>query len=167
MQELLVLAVVLTAIAVLLGFGYGIYALRLMPASPNRSSLRLAALNLLEPSVTMSILLVVGMATNTFNSSETVPLLLLAALPLTALLLAPLLARVKSPLQRVVAVYGCLRWLNTVALWVGGLLGDNSNPDETRVALIVALIVSGILILMLSVVQIGSSLETTKTQITQ
>ena len=51
-MELLLFAVALTAIGVLIGLGYGVHALRLMSANPNRLSLRLAALNLLEPSVT-------------------------------------------------------------------------------------------------------------------
>ena len=166
MDELLVLAAILTAIAVLVGFGYGIYALRLMPASANRSSLRFAALNLLEPSVTISTLLAVGVATDAFNSDEISPWLLLAGVPLTVMLLAPLFTlRAASPLHRVIAMYGVLRWVSTAALWTAGLTGGNElSSGDTRIGLLIALFVFGLCVLIASVLHIGSSLESERTQ---
>ena len=161
MDELLVLAAILTAIAVLVGFGYGIYALRLIPTSANRSSLRLAALNLLEPSATIGTLLAVGVATDAFNSDEISPWLLLAGVPLTVMLLAPLFTRgAASPLHRVIAVYGTLRWVCTVALWAIALTSNRQLlSDDTRILLAVALFTSGLCILIASVLHIGSSLK--------
>ncbi len=165
MQELLVLAVALTAIAVLVGFGYGVHALRLMRAQLDRSTLRLAALNLLEPSATIGTLLAIFVATDAANSGESAPLLLYtAAIPLTVMLLAPLVTRAESSLHGVIAVYGGLRWVNTVAIWVVLVTGGNGSGDENRIAWMVALIAIGILILWASVFHIGSSLETAKTQ---
>ena len=159
MSEWMILAVVLTAIAALVGFGYGIHALRLMRDQSNRKALRLAALNLLEPSVTIGTLLVIFVATDASNSSEAAQLLpLMAGFPLTVMLLAPLFAT-REPLQRVVLVYGLLRWANTVALWVIGLTSSaQQGSDETRILLAVALIFLGLLMLIASVLHIGSSL---------
>lgn len=168
MQELLILAVALTAIAVLVSFGYGLYALRPMRSQPDRSTLRLAALNLLEPSVTIGTLLAIFTTTDALNSGgETQLLPLIAGIPLTAMLLAPMVTRAESALHRVIAVYGCLRWLNTIALWVVGLTGGGGSPDNTCVAVIGTLIVVGLGLLIVSVVHIGSSLEAAKTRSAQ
>ena len=165
MQELLILAVALTAIAVLVSFGYGIHALRLMRDQPNNSTLRLAALNLLEPSVTIGTLLLVFAATNAGNSSGDAPALLyVPAIPLTVMLFAPLFTRAESSLHGVIAVYGGLRWVNTVAIWVVLVTGGNGSSDENRVAWMVALIAIGILILWVGLLHIGSSLNAEKTQ---
>ena len=165
MQVLLILAVALTAIAVLVSFGYGIHALRLMRDQPDRLTLRLAALNLLEPSVTIGTLLVIFVATDAFNSSGYATLLLyVPAIPLTVMLLAPLITRAESALHRVIAMYGCLRWGNTVALWIFGLTSGAGSPDDARLAVIATLIVVGLGLLIVSVVHIGSSLEAAQTQ---
>ena len=165
MQELLILAVALTAIGVLIGFGYGIYALRMMGDQPNPSTLRLAALNLLEPSATIGTLLVIGLATDAFNSSQVSPLLLIVGTPLTVMLLAPLFTRAEQPLHRIVVVYGLLRWINTIVLWLIGMTaGDQFIGSETHIILLVALFISGLCILSASVLHIGSSLEGAKIQ---
>ncbi len=163
MSELMILAVALTAIAVLVAFGYGLHALRMIRDQPDRKTLRLAALNLLEPSVTIGTWLTIFMATNAPNSSQAAQLLpLIAGVPLTVMLLAPIVTRAESTLHRRIAVYGCLRWLNTVALW-GVMIGGKSG-DDLRVALVCTLIVIGVVILWASVLHIGSSLESAKTQ---
>ena len=165
MSELMILAVALTAFAAIGGLVYGIRAVQLSQHHSNRFTLRLAALNLLEPSVTISVFFAVGFATNAFNSSEMDLLPLAAGLPLTVMLLAPLVTRVKSPLQRVIAVYGLLRWLNTIALAVIALTaGDQFISDDTRLMLGIALIALGLVLLIASVLHIGSSLEAAKPQ---
>ena len=165
MQELLVLAVVLTAIAVLVSFGYGIYALRLMRSHADHTGLRLAALNLLEPSATIGTMLALGLATDAFNSRESAPpFLLLAAVPLTLMLLAPIKTRAESALHRAVAVYGGLRWINTIAFWGVGITALENTSSQEAFVLAAVLIGSGLLILVTSVIHIGSSLEAVKTQ---
>lgn len=163
--EFLVFAVVLTAIAVLIGLGYGIHALRLMrdQLNHNHASLRLAALNLLEPSVTIAILLTVGFATVAFNSSEVSPLLLIAGIPLTAMLLAPLLnARAAQPLRGILVMYGVLRWVNTVAFWAVGVAALSDSSSNDKAALAGLLMCSGIVILFVSVAHIASSLNSSQ-----
>ena len=153
------LALALTAIAVLVGFGYGIYALRLMPTSADRSSVLLAALNLFEPSVTIAVIVSIGFSTSVSNPSDAVPLLLVAGIPMTAMLLAPLVTRAESPLHRMIAVYGALRWVNTVAFWVMGVAALSEISSNTTSTLAGLLMCSGIVILFVSVAQIASSLN--------
>ena len=152
MQELLVLSVALTAIAVLVSFGYGIYALRL------------AALNLLEPTVTIAVL---GGAIALLGSNDdsAAVVLLIAGIPLTSMLLAPLLnPRAAQPLRSILIMYGVLRWVNTVAFWAMGAATLQDSSSNDKAALAGMLICSGLAILFVSVGHIASSLETVKTQ---
>jgi hypothetical protein len=76
--------------------------------------------------------------------------------------LMPLVTRAESASRLVVAVDGCLRWLNTVALWVIALtVGGAPAPDDTRAALIGALTVVGLGLLMANVIHLASSLNET------
>jgi hypothetical protein len=87
---------VVTGIAVIAGFAFGLRALALSKIHPETSSLKLMALNLLEPSVTMivSFTAFVVMGGMMDLKDETIFVIpAIALIPLTWMLLAPLWTR--------------------------------------------------------------------------
>jgi hypothetical protein len=162
MEELVTIAVVVTAVAVLTSFGFGFRALHLAKTHSEAASLRLIALNLLEPSVTVGVLFVVFAIAGGLDATDDSGLLLmplLAGVPLTAMLLAPLWTRIANPIRSTLIVYGVLRWINTLALWASGVLTLNHVSSNDWVNLAAGLILSGTLILCLSVSHLASSLS--------
>jgi hypothetical protein len=162
MEELVTIAVVVTAVAVLTGFGFGLRALHLAKTHSEAASLRLIALNLLEPSVTVGVLFVVFAIAGGFDAPDDSGLILmplLAGVPLTAMLLAPLWTSITSPIRATLVVYGLLRWINTVALWASGVLTLSHVSSNDWVNLASTLILSGTLILCLSITHLASSLK--------
>jgi hypothetical protein len=162
MEELVTIAVPVTAIAALTGFGFGLRALHLAKTRAQASSLRLIALNLLEPSVTIGVLSgVFAIAGGLEAPDETWLTLmpLLAGVPLTLMLLAPLWTRLAHPIRTTLIVYGLLRWLNTVAFWASGALTLSQISNNGWVNLASGLILSGTLILCLSIMHLASSLS--------
>jgi hypothetical protein len=151
---------VVTGMAVFAGLGFGLRALSLAKTHPQASSLKLVALNLLEPSVTMMVLFVVFVAAGGMQAEDESIFVLpvIGAVPFTWMLLAPIWTRVTHPIRTTVMVYGVLRWLNTVAFWMAGVMAlKTSNNDLVMLASV--LIVSGTLILCLSATHLASSLS--------
>ena len=64
-------------------------------------------------------------------------------------------------MHRVIAVYGCLHWLNTIAFWGVGVaaLGSAIGQGTRALDLAGVLIGIGLLILVASIVQFASDLE--------
>jgi hypothetical protein len=150
----------ITGIAVLAGFGFGLRALVLAKSNPETSSLNLMALNLLEPGVTMTVLFAVFTAGGMHASEESTFLLpTIGAIPLTWMLLAPLWTRITHPIRGTLIAYGLLRWLNTVAFWIAGAMALTQTSSNDLLMLASGLIVSGTLILCLSVTHLASSLS--------
>lgn len=161
-MEIIVICVVVTAIAVLAGLGFGAYALSLAKGHAEASSLRLVALNLLEPAATMTVLLVVLGVTHGLNMQDEAAMIVIpviALIPLTWMLLAPLWSHVSHPVRGALIAFGLLRWFNTIAGWVVGGLALTQTSSNDFVMLAGGLIVSGTLILCLSVMFLASSLS--------
>jgi hypothetical protein len=161
-MDLLIGCMVVTGIVVLAGFVYGLRALALSKTHPEASSLRLMALNLLEPGVTMLVLFVVfvvigGEMDLKGGAIFVVPAI--AVVPLTWMLLAPLWTQITHPLRGALITYGLLRWLNTVAFWYFGIRALTESQSNDLATLAAGLIVSGTLILCLSVTHLASSLS--------
>jgi hypothetical protein len=159
--EIMVICVVVTGIAVLVGLGFGLYALRLAKGHAEASSLHLMALNLLEPPATMAVLLaVLGVTHGLDMKNEAVVVIpVIASIPLTWMLLAPLWSHVSHLVRGTLIAFGLLRWLNTIAGWVIGGLALTQTSSNDFLMLAGGLIVSGTLILCLSVMFLASSLS--------
>jgi hypothetical protein len=159
--EILIIALVVTGIAVIAGLVFGLRALALAKTHPEASSLNLIALNLLEPGATMAMLFVVFMATGGMHSSDEAIFILpvLAAIPLTWMLLAPLWTKAAHPIRGTIMVYGILRWLNTVAGWIIGGMALSQISSNELAMLAGGLIVLGTFLLCLSVTHLASSLS--------
>ncbi len=178
-------ALLVTVVAVLVAVWYGTTALNLADGHTEASSLKLIASNLLEPVATILIVIVsvpvfkqvhpqiTDIAGNIITDTVGDILTLLPpALPLTLMLLAPLFVRVQPPLRSTLIVYGLLRWTNTIALWGINLMRiwelqtpkpDGGNGPHPRLDALETiegtLILSGTLILCLSVAHLASSLS--------
>jgi hypothetical protein len=178
MVALVFVSLLLTIGAVIFAFILGIRALDLSTNHPQALSLKLIAANLFEPSVTIFVLLV---SSQIFLSNDKNGLLtgILSAIPLTLMLLAPLFFRVSHPIRLTLIVYGLLRWVNTIALWVFNLMRvtvlnepNSGGPDIFRSSkigeldtIVGSLIIFGTLILCLSVFHFDSSLDTFKIRV--
>ena len=155
------------AVLAFIGLFYGLIALRAMRDRRISSSLRLVALYLLEPSVTVTTLVALlmgaGSVSNTLGlSPQTILFIapLIAGIPLSLMLLAPLFAPATTPFRNAIAFWGVLRWANTVALWLLLLLmqalGMNtvSNDEIPFLMIAAALGASVVVILWLSILKI-------------
>jgi hypothetical protein len=170
-----------TAIAVLIAIVRGSDALSLgfSDNHPDASSLKLIAANLLEPSVTILILL---LSNRIFFIEDGIGLgVVLCAVPLTLMLLAPLFIRVKHPIHLTLMIYGLLRWANSSAIWifiglrgvvlneaklsVSDIIRTNKMNQSDQIEMIVSgLILLGTFILCISVYHLTSSLDGFKIQ---
>jgi hypothetical protein len=153
---------VVTGIALLAGSVFGLRALALSKTHPEASSLRLMALNMLEPGVTMIIAFLIfvfmgGMADLKDETIFVIPAI--ALVPLTWMLLAPLWTRITHSLRGALITYGLLRWLNTIAFWYFGIRALTESQSNDLATLAGGLIVSGTLILCLSFAHLASSLS--------
>ena len=174
MYPLLVLALLSSVIAVFVGLSHGLNAMRAMRDHPNGPSLRLTALNLLEPSVTIiagyavvALFALIGNV-NVDNAASLNPNTaffiapLIAGIPLSLMLLAPLFTPHTLPFRNAIATWGSLRWVNTVSLWIMLELAFspaatvNSEGDEWVGLLLIALalVASGVTILWLSIIKL-------------
>jgi hypothetical protein len=160
-EQAVIICVFVTGVAVLAGFGFGLRALALAKSNPETSSLKLVALNLLEPSVTMTVLFAVFTAAGGMHASDESIFVLpvIGAVPFTWMLLEPLWTRITHPIRGTLIAYGLLRWLNTVAFWIAGSMALTQTSSNDLVMLASALIVSGTIILCLSVTHLASSLS--------
>ncbi len=150
--SLAALSLVLTILATLIGFGFCLRAFALANQQTQANNLRLAAANLVEPLITISILLLGFLFTNGTGSEKSV--LLVAGVPLTLLLLAPLVVGVQAG-RGLLIFYGVARWLNTIALWwlASGSVNFRGSADVGF-----AFIGFGTLLLCLSVFHIAATL---------
>ena len=136
---------------VLIGLVHGLSALRAMRDHPNGPSLRLVALNLLEPSVTtvmpLTFMVVVSGVEITLLRFFICPLI--SVISSSLMLLAPFFTPATLPLRNTIATWGRLRWINTVFLWIAVLLsfplGGVFAPEFQIAAFILS--VSGVVIL--------------------
>ena len=164
-------AIVIPAIVVAsfasVGLVHGLSALRAMRGHHNAPSLRLVALNLLEPSV-MIILSIAFLGlpyalpfaseNNFVWSSENIFVWSMVAVILQSLmLLAPSFALPTLPFRDTIATWGRLRWINAVLLWAVVYLLYSSAGEFQNVGYI--LLASGIVILWLSINKILSILR--------
>ncbi len=148
MDTLLITLLALTALAALIGAWFGVRALRV----PEQ---RLVALNLLEPIVTMLTLLA-GAALVSAANLDAAWTFAFGAIPLSAMLLAPLFT--SAALE--VRLYGALRWTNTVLFWlVGARVWANPMGGEAWANAALTLILTGLVILWLSVLHLPALLE--------
>ncbi len=185
MVALVFFALPVTVVAVLVALWHGTAALNLADGHTEASSLKLIALNLLEPVVTILIVIVSALVFKQVHPKITdvagniitdtvgdILTLLPPALPLTLMLLTPLFVRVQPPLRSTLIAYGLLRWTNTIALWGINLMriwelqtpkpngGNGPHPWlDTLETIEGTLILSGTLILCLSVAHLASSLS--------
>jgi hypothetical protein len=93
------------------------------------------------------------------NGSELV-IAVLGAIPLTTMLLAPIVNSVDEKYQgfrKTLIVYGVLRWSNTIAFWIVGSQALSNSKSDGWVQASLFFIASGTCILCISVVQIASS----------
>ena len=165
-EILLVLAVLLLLIPVLAGLGYGLSALRTTRDHPNAPSLRLAGLNLLEPSVTIAVGLVslavfalgasgiffTGSGINSLPIALVTPLI--AGFPLSLMLLAPFFASPTLPFRNEIVMWGRWRWINTVLLWITCVLAASSDTFGIGIVGMFVMVISGIVILWVSILKI-------------
>jgi hypothetical protein len=161
-MDLLIACMVVTGIALLAGLVFGVRALALSKTHANVSSLKLIALNLLEPGVTMTFLFVTFavMGGETNLEDETIFVIpAIALIPLTWMLFAPLWTRVAQPLGRTLITYGLLRWVNTIAFWFFGIRALSESSSNDLATLAAGFIVSGTLILCLSVTHLALNLS--------
>jgi hypothetical protein len=159
-MDLLIACMVVTGIAVIAGFAFGLRALALSKTHPETSSLKLIALNLLEPGVTMLVLFVAFVVMGSEDLLDEMNFLLpaIGLIPLTWMLLAPLWTRVTHPIRGALIGYGLLRWLNTVAFWYFGIRALTESQSNDLATLAAGLIVSGTLLLCVSLTHLASSL---------
>jgi hypothetical protein len=159
-QQLLVLAVFVSVLAALVGFGFGLRALALSKNHPDAPSLKLIALNLLEPSVTMLVLFVAFVVMGGEELLDDMNFLLpaMGLISLTWMLLAPLWTRVTHPIRGTLIAHGLLRWLNTIAFWYFGIRALTESQSNDLAMLAAGFIASGTLILILSVAHLAGSL---------
>jgi hypothetical protein len=153
---------VVTGIAVIAGFAFGLRALALSKTHSETSSLKLMAQNLLEPGVTMivSFTAFVVMGGMMDLKDETIFVIpAIALIPLTWMLLAPLWTRVTHPIRGALITYGLLRWLNTIVFWYFGIRALTESSSNDLATLAAVLIVSGTLILCISLTHLVSSLS--------
>jgi hypothetical protein len=160
-MDLLIACMVVTGIAVLAGFAFGVRALALSKTHSEASSLKLIALNLLEPGVTMIVLFVAFVVMGGEDLLDEMNFLLptIGLIPLIWMLLAPLWTRVRHPICGALIAYGLLRWLNTVAFWYFGIRALTENQSNDLATLAAGLIVSGTLLLCVSLTHLASSLS--------
>jgi hypothetical protein len=165
-EQAVIICVFVTGIAVLAGLGFGLRALALAKSSPEASGLKLVAWNLLEPSVTMTVLFMVFMAAGGMHTSDESIFVLpvIGAIPFTWMLLAPLWTQITQPIRALLIVYGLLRWLNTVAFWIAAAMALSKISSNDFVMLASGLIVSGTLILCLSVTHLALGLSNFQTK---
>jgi hypothetical protein len=160
-MDLLIGCMVVTGIAVLAGLVFGLWALALSKTHPEASSLKLIALNLFEPSVTMTVLFVtfavMGGETD-FPDGRIFVIPAAALIPLTWMLFSPVWTRVAHSLRGVLIGYGLLRWANTVPLWYFGIRALTENQSNDLAMLAAGLIVSGTLILCVSLTHLAVNL---------
>lgn len=153
-------------ILVFVGLRHGLGALRAVRGHPNGPSLRLAALNLLEPSVTISLCLTfvtlfAFSGATSFDNAAGLNLQaivyitpLIAAIPLSLMLLAPLFAPATLPSRDTIARWGGLRFINTVLLWMaalGTVFQTVSGWGSWLLIVVATLMLSGMVILWLSI----------------
>lgn len=158
---------VATGIAALAGLFFGLRALALSKTHSETSSLKLIALklialNLLEPSVTMIIMFAVFAITGGMTDFENEAIFVvptIALIPSTWMLLAPLWTRVTHVIRGTLIAYGLLRWLNTIAFWYFGVRALTESSSNDLATLAAVLIVSGTLILCLSVTHLALGLS--------
>jgi hypothetical protein len=175
-------ALIATVVAVLSAMLFGFRALAASSnGHPQAVNLGLLADNLLEPMVTILIIIVsvsifqqahpriTDVPGNTIRDTlGDILELLPPAIPLTLMLLKPLFVRVRPPLRITLLTYGLLRWANTIAMWTINLLrrwelqapqvngGNGPHPWLNQLETIEGtLIVSGTLILCLSVTHLA------------
>ncbi len=142
-------ALLVTVVAVLVGFALGISTLSLANGHTEASSLKLIALNLLEPGVTIFVLFAaIGVSRGT---DRPMIALLVSGIPLTLMLLAPLFVPARHPIRVTLIIYGLLRWANTVAMWVFKII-----ELET---LAVVFVLSGTVLLCVNISRLASSLN--------
>jgi hypothetical protein len=116
MMAFLIIALLVTVVAVIVAFVLGMTALSLAGGHAESSSLKLIALNLLEPGVTIFVLFAAISASRA--TSSPLMAILISGIPLTLMLLAPLFVQARHPIRVTLITYGLLRWANTVAMWV-------------------------------------------------
>ena len=139
-----------------IGLVHGLNALRAMRGHSNAPSLRLAALNLLEPSV-MIILGLTFVAISYAFPFAGVNILVWSAVAVilqSLMLLAPLFAPATLPFRNAIAVWGGLRWINALLLWAAVYLSRSEFQN-----VIYVLLVTGIAIWWLSVNKIVAILR--------
>ena len=124
MAALVFCVLIVTVMAVFFGLWLGIRTLSLAVGHPDSSSLKLMACNLLEPCVTLFVLfLVSSLLQGSYGTGyDPFPVVLLSSVPLSLMLLAPLVVRTGHPIRVTLIVYGLLRWANTVAIWIFSLM---------------------------------------------
>ncbi len=133
-----------------------------MRGNPNAASLRLVALNLLEPSVMiiLSLAFVALPYAVPFASENVFVWAAVAVILQSLMLLAPLFAPITLPFRNTIAIWGGLRWIHAMLLWTAVYL---SRIEFQNVVYI--LLVTGIAILWLSfnqIVPILRELQTVK-----
>ena len=163
---LLIVGVVSFAIAVfgailaVIGLVQGLSALRNTRDHPNRLSLRLAALNLLEPSVTIALTLALYGVLRIFGSglpeiAVYVGIGLVVWILPSFMLLAPFLAPATLPFRNEIATWGRLRWISLVSLW-GWIaiffisLQSGNNSGVVAAVVFIALVAAGVVLMQLS-----------------
>ena len=161
-MDILIVALVVTGIAVLAGIVFGLRALALAKTHPQSRSLNLIAFNLLEPSVTLAtmfagFMLAGGTSAATDESIFLLPVL--AFIPFTWMLLAPLWTKIPHPIRQTLIAYGLSRWLNTVVGWYFGFRALTESSSNDLAMLAATLIVVGTLILCANVAHFASSLS--------
>jgi hypothetical protein len=159
-MDLLIGCMVVTGIAVLAGLVFGVRALVLSKTHLEASSLKLIALNLLEPGVTIFVSFVAFVVMGGEDLLDEMNFLLpaIGLIPLTWMLLAPLWTRITHPIRGALIAYGLLRWANTIAFWYFGIRALTENQSNDLATLAAGLIVSGTLILCVSLTHLASSL---------
>jgi hypothetical protein len=152
---------VVTGIAVIAGFAFGLRTLTLSKTHPDASSLKLIALNLLEPGVTMVVSFVAFVVMGGEDLLDEMNFLLptIGLIPLTWMLLAPLWTRITHPIRGALIGYGLLRWLNTIAFWYFGIRALTENQSNDLAMIAAYLIVSGTLILCVSLTHLAVNLS--------
>ena len=163
---LVVIAAVWSLILIFTGFVNGLSALMAVRDPSNWPSVRLAALNLLEPTVTVSLIcgaFYLSSGDGDFSNLAVSFLItsLIAGIPLSLMLLAPFFAPATLPFRNTIAMWGGLRWINTVLMWAAipsVLLGS-----EFFQTVAVVLMISGLVILSLSLNKILAVLRELRT----
>jgi hypothetical protein len=149
MMAFLIIALLVTVVAVLVAFVLAVTALSLANGHAEASSLKLIALNLLEPGVTIFVLFAAIGVSQAAN--RPVIVFLVSGIPLTLMLLAPLFVQARHPIRVTLIIYGLLRWANTVAMWVFRIIESQTLAG--------VFVLSGTMLLCVNISRLASSLN--------